>query len=80
MGDFNQCKGRRDIFLCVLKLSLAMVVKYFVFHLSTLAPETIKISLEQMKLVVLSAHDGIKMWSDIILMSLVMIKKIMEST
>ena len=73
-------RERRDILLCVLKLSLAMIAKCFECLLSTLAPETINILLEQMKLLILFAQNGIKMSSEIVLMSLVMIKKIVGST
>ena len=73
-------QGRRGILLCVLKLSRAMIARCSVFHLCTLASETINISLEQMKLLIAYAQGGIKMSSGIDLMSLVMIKKIVGST
>ncbi len=73
-------RERRDILLCVLKLSQAMIAKCSVFHLSTLVPETINISLEQMKLLISFAQGDIKMSSGIVLMSLVMIMKSAGST
>ena len=73
-------RERRDILLCVLKLSRAMIARCSVFHLCTLAPETINISLEQMKLLIAFAQGGIKMSSEIVMMSSVMIMKSVGST